>query len=240
MAMISDFPGIDQYLDKTDDYENSVSEVNLNGARLLIVTQKGEIDGGQLVFQFDGEDLSLVNRSPWGLRSDGDTFVDLSGNERNTAFTALRRQCGASSDQDHSKVYSYMESQVGEFSSANGPDSGNLACVWAVRHIVRRALGRWVTQVDGTAVFDTELRRCFGSTSEEAETPAGGIIISPTGRNIGHVGLLGPGNGSQRKVYSNSSRYAEWRQNFTVGTWLARYRDTKGLPVRFFPLPLLS
>ena len=138
-----------------------------------------------------------------------------------------------------------MAGQAGTFSSKTGPDGGNLACVWAVRHLVYNALGRWITRTDGTSVFDAELQKCYGATWQEADTLAGGIIISPTitmkngRRNIGHVGLLGPAaKGKERLIYSNSSSSARWKQNFTLDSWIERYRAKKGLKVRFYPLPL--
>ena len=51
MASIEDFPEVIPFLDNSDDYVNTVTEANLNGSRLLIVTQAGEIDGGQAVFR---------------------------------------------------------------------------------------------------------------------------------------------------------------------------------------------
>ena len=134
---------------------------------------------------------------------------------------------------------------MGEFDSSAGPDHGNLACVWVVRHVIKRALNRWVTRTDGTAVFDPELRACFGESLSADDVRPGGIIISPTQgipgtnrRNIGHVGTLGAGTGNGRLICSNSSAHAKLEQNFTVGTWVQRYRTTKRLPVHFFPIPL--
>jgi hypothetical protein len=73
------------------------------------------------------------------------------------------------------------------------------------------------------------------------------LIISPTkdiphakDRNIGHVGLLGKRAGNDRLVYSNSSKMAKFEQNFTVGSWKARYADTKKLDVLFYPVPINS
>jgi hypothetical protein len=75
--------------------------------------------------------------------------------------------------------------------------------------------------------------------------PAGGIVISPTvwqpERRTGHVGFLGKVvTGGSRLIYSNSSSAAKFKQNFTVDSWLARYRDQKRLPVHFFRLPSYS
>jgi hypothetical protein len=234
MASIDKFPGVQQYLDDTDAYDNSATETNLQGSRLLVVTQTGPIDSGQLVFRWNGEVWE-----PY----DADTFVELSGNERSRSLVGFRAACSKSSEEDHEAVHNLSVQSVDSFSSASGPDGGNLACVWAVRHIVHNALGRWVTQTDATAILDVELQRCYGRTWQEADTLAGGIVISPTQtlssgrRNIGHVGLLGPDGHGDRLIYSNSSSAAKWKQNFTLGSWKARYQDTKGLPVRFYPLP---
>jgi hypothetical protein len=98
-----------------------------------------------------------------------------------------------------------------------------------------------------TAEFEPELRACFGQASNDPDILPGGIVISPTRnipgskrRNVGHVGLVGAGKGGARLIYSNSSARARLEQNYTVSTWTKRYRDTKGLSVLFYPLPLKS
>jgi hypothetical protein len=236
MSATSKFKDVEKFLDTTAEYTNTFAEVNVNGQRLLVVTQVGEIDGGQTVFSFADDAWKPV---------ESDTFVDVTTNEAARSMAATAGTCGKSSDADHATIAAAIKAQVNVFSSANGPDGGNLACVWAVRKIVKAALARSITETDGTSVFGAELQRCFGSTSEDNEVPAGAIIISPTetrpdgSRNIGHVGLLGPGGaGLDRLIYSNSSRRARWEQNHTLGSWIANYRDRKGLKVRFYPLPL--
>jgi hypothetical protein len=222
------------FIDPSPEYENSYSEFTQGGQSFLIVTQRGENDGAQVMLRRSEDGRS------WE-RVDSDTIVD------STVLSAARAAappppgaCAASSAADHATVHDLIVAQVGQFSSASGPDHGNLACVWAVRHLVKQALNRAITQTDGTAVFDPELRQCFGAASaDEANVPAGGIIISPTtGGVIGHVGLLGPATGgTDRLIYSNSSSAALWKQNFTMAAWIQRYRVTKGLKVHFFPLP---
>ena len=133
-----------------------------------------------------------------------------------------------------------MVELVNQFQTSDGPDHGNLACVWAVRHVVYKALGRWITRTDGTSVFAKELKACFGSSAEEGELSAGAIVISPSvstaeGVRHGHVGLLGPPS-ADRVIYSNSSRHRRWEQNHTLPEW-RRYYGGKGLDVLFFPLP---
>jgi hypothetical protein len=241
MSVTDKYPELLKYLDPSTEYVNSSQEITLNGERLLVITQVGELDGGQVSFR--------RTEDGWEV-SDSDTIVDVmqptSFRNVMAASRAAVMVCGASSAQDHAKVANLIVDQVDDFSSRNGPDGGNLACVWAVRHLVFMALNRWITRTDGTAVFDPELQRCFGHTSQFEDVPAGGLIISPTmtnasgTRNIGHVGLLGPQTTrvDDRLVYSNSSGMKVWKQNFTVGSWIARYRTRKGLKVRTYPLPL--
>lgn len=235
MSVHERYPELLPYLDDTDDYTNEAVEITANDIRYVVITQRGETDSGQLIFQETEEGWQLI---------DADTSVDvlLRSAERSVMAEGT---CAASSIGDHRAVSTAMVALVDEFSTADGPDRGNLACVWAVRHLVRDVLGRWITRTDGTAVFDPELRQCYGGTLQEEEVGEGGIIISPTERipgsdrrNVGHVGLLGPNTGDGRRlIYSNSSSRALWKQNFTLDSWIARYRTRKQLKIRFYPLP---
>ncbi|MBY3181364.1 hypothetical protein HFO24_06725 [Rhizobium laguerreae] len=229
MGIAEQFPEIKPFLDTTDDYVNEGRELVSGGKKYLIVTQKGEIDSGQLLFEMT--DQGLVHK-------DTDTTVTV-GPRLDTFSVTAALQCELSDPGDITAVFKKVLEAENVFSSASGPDGGNLACVWAVRHIARNALGRWITRTDGTAVFDPELRRCFSSTMSEADVGEGCIIISPTeGSNIGHVGILGPRTGDDsRLIYSNSSAAALWKQNFTLKSWVKRYKTTKGLKVHFFPIP---
>ena len=241
---IRTYPEIQPYLDDTDDYEIAANETKVGDDRVLVVTQRG-IDGQQLYFKWNGDHFEF-----W----DNDTIVDSAASilslppasQTLDAATAGMR-CGPSSDPEHQLVHDTARREVGRFSSVSGPDRGNLACVWAVRHIVKAVLGRWITRTDGTAVLAPELISCFGASHAVANVKPGAIVISPTQnipgssrRNIGHVGIIGAGEGENRLIYSNSSSRAVWEQNFTLGSWIQRYRERKGLKVLFFPIPLKS
>ncbi|NEH59817.1 hypothetical protein GR198_29265 [Rhizobium leguminosarum] len=230
MSILDQYPEIDNFIDKTDSYSLSTNEINSGGRKYLIVTQVGEVDSGQLLFEMTDQGLVLKE-------SDNAVIV---GPRIDTFSPASALRCEVSDPGDINAVHNKSMESVDRFSSATGPDGGNLACVWAVRHIAKNALGRWITRTDGTAVFDPELRRCFGSSIRERDVPAGGIIISPTeGSNIGHVGILGPPTGDDsRLIYSNSSAAALWKQNFNLKKWVARYHDMKGLKVHFYPVPV--
>jgi hypothetical protein len=177
-----------------------------------------------------------------------DNFFELDDIDRTFEMTARSINCAASTADDHSTLFAHAQSQVNRFSSLAGPERGNLACVWAVRHLGHQALGRWITRTDGTAVLYPELRGCMGASLPQEDVPAGGIVISPTSRrpngtrNVGHVGLLGPvvTDGDERLIYSNSSARALWQQNFTLESWRRRYVVQKGLEMHCYKLPLRS
>lgn len=226
------YPEISGEIDPAEDLTNSAELVEADGKEFLLVTQSGEFEGGQHLFELGeaGLRLEYADNVVWAAQSGRSSF---------DAEAFRDGSCGASSGEDQTKVHRAAEEQVDRFSSRTGPDGGNLACVWAVRHIVKNTLGRWITRTDGTAVFGPELKNCFGGTLRERDVPAGGIVISPTeGRRVGHVGILGPSTGDGgRLIYSNSSSAAMWKQNFTLDRWVARYKTSKRLEVLFFPLP---
>jgi hypothetical protein len=234
--LLKQHPELTGYLDPTPGLENRASHVVRNGREYLIVRQVSEFEGGMLAFErIDGAFRPTM----------ADKLFELGHVGRDFDISSLSRNCGPGPADDHSKVAALSEAQVGHFSSHNGPDGGNLACVWAVRHIAFEALGRWITATDGTAVFYPELRGCMGASPGQEQVPAGGIVISPTRtrpngtRNVGHVGLLGPvvASADSRLIYSNSSAQALWKQNFTLKSWRQRYVEQKGLEMHFYKLP---
>jgi hypothetical protein len=235
--ILQSHPEIAGYLDPTPGMENSVSHVVRNGREFVIVRQVSEFEGGVLVLEAaEGKFRPAI----------ADNVVDLGDIDRQLEISARSLNCGPSPDADHATLAAFSQAQVGRFSSRDGPDHGNLACVWAVRNLAHQALDRWITRTDGTAVFYPELRGCMGPSLPQDEVPAGGIVISPTQQrpngtsNVGHVGLLGPevADADDRLIYSNSSARAVWEQNFTLGSWRRRYVDQKGLEMHLYKLPL--
>jgi hypothetical protein len=230
-------PEVAAHLDPHPDLVNTAEHLVTRGKEYLVVRQVSEFEGGQVLFEsVDGIFRPVM----------ADNFFELGDVERQFDISALSRNCGPSPESDHASVAEHAQEQAGKFSSANGPDRGNLACVWAVRHLVHKVLDRWITRTDGTAVFYPELRGCMGTSLPQDQVPAGGIVISPTRsrpngtRNVGHVGLLGPvvTDADERLIYSNSSARARWEQNFTLGSWRERYVTRKGLEMHFYKLPV--
>lgn len=216
---------LDQYPEFRAYIDPEATDVTVEplGDDLFLVTMRGE-DGGQLLIKRDGDRVEIVA---------SDNVIQMDD------LLAPPPACvGECTPGQYASVAQAIVDKVDNFSTAAGPDHGNLACLWAVRHIVHDVLGFWITQSDGTADFYPQLVNCFGKDRADVSVPAGGIVISPTsGPDIGHIGLLGSGRGDGRLIYSNSSSAAMWEQNYTIQKWRERYRDRKGLPVYFFPLP---
>jgi hypothetical protein len=238
-TIFSQHPELADYLDTTSDYTNTAAEFEADGKRWLLVTQKGEASGGQVLFQFFGDQLLPVK---------ADTIIDLNPSREYIDALKARGLVGPAPEPEHVKVADTARAQVNVFSSSDGPDHGNLACVWAMRKIVQKALFRSITRTDSTSVLAEELEASLGKGLDEGATPAGGIILSPTNWNSlrrsvrhGHVGLLGPRVKDQdRLIYSNSSARARWEQNFTLSKWRRRYEEGSGLDVLFYPIPAAS
>jgi hypothetical protein len=219
---------VEPFLDKTDKYEVSIEPVTIGGVEHLRVKQVGEIDSGEILLRKEGAKLVLVG---------SDTVIDHYA--RPTIAARSAEVCNPSSGADHDTLFRHMLTQVNVFDSSKGPDHGNLACVWTVRHIAKDALHRTITSTDATAVFGQELKRCYAAPFAQSDVAAGGLVISPTeGSNIGHVGFVGAAASSGRRlIYSNSSARARFEQNFTIDSWIERYKTRKHLQVLFCPLP---
>lgn len=137
------------------------------------------------------------------------------------------------------RLLATSKAQVKVLSSKEGPDGGNLACVWAVDKIFQIAFGRRLTRSLGTAVIDEELRNGKGRRVKEDAVKPGHIIISPTGtgHGHGHIGIMG----EDGLIYSNSSSRAQWEQNHTLTSWKARYVTGKGMAMNFYQvLPVVA
>lgn len=232
--LLRPYAGVEEQIDP-DLKVVSVEIVERNGEERLEVLQRGEFESEKIEFRREG--------SSWLLSDDEPREAESSVMER-TLWRA--KPCGTSPASDHEAVAREMEEQVGR-DTREGPDNGNLACVWAVRHIVHDALGRWITKSDYTPTVEAELRNCFGEARSEGDVLAGGIILSPTAvvrlpdgkkvKRIGHIGLLAAGSGGGRRIYSNRSSTARWAQGHTIQKW-AEYYGGRGLQVMYYPLPL--
>ena len=144
------------------------------------------------------------------------------------------------------KVFAAAQAFVGQDTShAPNTDHGNLACAWAVNEVVRRALGKPIS-ADENGNNDTGTDGIFAVLKKHhnrvPSAKAGAIVISPTppeGNVHGHVGIVGKTAGGAvgaTPIFSNSSSASEFSQNYTINSWMARYRNKLHLDVLFYEL----
>jgi hypothetical protein len=231
MAGIDDYPQIKTLLDPKGTVSN-VETNEVGGVKYVRVTEHfDEGEGGQVLFKIVGgsaEQIAIDNvvNFPSGL----------------VTTEAAVRYNGTMSDQDHAKVAAEAVKQVDVYKTGDGPDHGNLACMWACRHVVFFATNQWITKADGTATFYDELRSGGMKPDKADNLPPGALILSPTtSKGVGHVGILGTGTGDNRPVYSNHSPshtdpVARWKQNYTVKSF-TDFHKSKGLDTFFYRLP---
>ncbi|MCP3442009.1 hypothetical protein [Bradyrhizobium sp. CCGUVB14] len=234
MASIDDYPQIKALLD-LDGTVSNVETVEVNGESYVRVTKHFvDQEGGQFLFKIVGGDAQQIA---------ADNVVDFPSELITTQ--AANHYDGTLSDSDHAQVAAEAISQVDKYKTGDGPDHGNLACMWACRHVVYFALNAWITKKDGTSQFYDELRAGGMKPDKADNLPAGAIIISPTaGKSIGHVGILGAGKGDNRLVYSNHSPskkdpVARWKQNYTVKSFTDAHKAIH-LDTYFYRLPRVS
>jgi hypothetical protein len=114
----------------------------------------------------------------------------------------------------------------------NVPDS--VACAESVSSIIKAVLPDFPI-IPSTYDLDKYLRKDkrFEPT---LDLESGNIIISPTGRGngliVGHTGLIL----EDSMIASNSSNNGHWEINYTIPSWIKRYRQKGGFPIFVFRL----
>lgn len=107
-------------------------------------------------------------------------------------------------------------------------------CADSVSQIVNKTFPNAIKGSVSTAELYKQL-----STSKDftkvSQFKFGDIIISPTGMGTGglangHVGICG----EDETIMSNSSATGLWTSNYTITSWVARYRKLGGFPIIFF------
>jgi hypothetical protein len=121
--------------------------------------------------------------------------------------------------------------------NVDGTKQGRLACAWAVNEVVRRAVGKPIGGGLSTTIMGAVLLAKHIPIQENDVGP-GMIVISPTGRKVGHVGIVGSVANpiSATPIYSNSSQDGKFEKNLTIAKWKRRYIDAQGLPVLYYAL----
>ena len=131
------------------------------------------------------------------------------------------------------KLYQTAVSFLGKDASPRDTAPDEYGCMESVHAIVKQALGFDMGGGNSTNLaykalkVDTRFKKV-------TEWKRGCLIISPTGYGnneiVGHIGIMS----DDEKIMSNTSKDGIWRENFTLKSWIARYRDIGELPIMFF------
>jgi len=126
------------------------------------------------------------------------------------------------------KLLDQAKAFLGKDASPSNFVSDEVSCAESVCHILKQVIP--FPMITGTWSLLDHLKT-DGRFRITTEMKAGNIVISPTGSGYGnirgHVGIFLDSN----KIASNSSDTGKWTQNFTIDSWIARYRTKGGMPV---------
>lgn len=134
------------------------------------------------------------------------------------------------------KLYATALSYLGVDASPNDLAPDELGCADTVSAIIASAFGSIIKYSVSTAEMFNLLDKS-PHFKRVTNFKFGDIIISPTGKgkyphviSNGHVGIVG----EDEEVLSNSSATGLFTNNFTITSWVARYRTKGGYPIYFF------
>lgn len=134
------------------------------------------------------------------------------------------------------KLYGYALQFLGSDASPKDDAPDEVGCADTASYIIIGALGPVIKHTLSTANLFKQLDASKNFQRVKTFLP-GCIIISPTvsGKQPGkltngHVGFVGEDN----EILSNSSATGLLTQNFTVDSWVARYRTIGKYPIYIF------
>lgn len=136
------------------------------------------------------------------------------------------------------RIKLYLESlkYLGQDASPFDEAPDEYGCADSLSKIINSAFPQCITGSVSTKELYQQLLRS-NKFVKVAELEAGDIIISPTGSNTktteiknGHCGIVG----EDGEVMSNSSATGTWEQNYTIETWIRRYRNKGAYPIYSF------
>lgn len=132
------------------------------------------------------------------------------------------------------KLYCNAVSFLGKDASPKDKAPDELGCADTVSSIIINTFGDIIKHSISTAELYTILSESKEFT-KVLDHKAGDIIISPTGKGNpsmphGHVGIFAEGE----DIMSNSSATGTFENNFTLLTWVNRYRTQGGYPIFIF------
>lgn len=133
------------------------------------------------------------------------------------------------------KLYEAALSFLGTDASPLDEASDEFGCADSVSKVILKAFPAALHGSISTAELYSQLK-ASPAFSKVSQWRFGDIIISPTGTSTtgglanGHVGIMGEGD----EIMSNASATGLWTQNYTIASWIARYRVLGGFPIYFF------
>lgn len=127
------------------------------------------------------------------------------------------------------ELYNIAKAYLGKDASWRNVAPKELACAESVSSLIQHLFPDFPVEVSTTRLEKLlEGDRRFDYSTE---WEPGTIIISPTnGESIGHVGIFGQGD----LIMSNTSITGMWEKNYTLDTWIRRYRSKLGLKIYFY------
>lgn len=111
----------------------------------------------------------------------------------------------------------------------------DLGCADSVTQVILTAFPKSIKGSVGTAELYNQLNKSL-AFKKVTDIRPGDIIISPTGMGNnpkmahGHTGIVG----EKEEIMSNSSSLGIWQANYTVTSWVNKYRKIGGYPLYFF------
>lgn len=132
------------------------------------------------------------------------------------------------------KLYAAALQSIGTDASPNDVAPDELGCAETVNAIFKSVFKSEIGGGLSTAHMFKALNSDARFMKVDQFLP-GDIIISPTGMgngklSNGHVGIVG----LDEKVMSNSSATGTFEENYTIKSWIKRYRNQGGYPIYFF------
>lgn len=133
------------------------------------------------------------------------------------------------------KLYATALSFLGTDASPLDEAPDDLGCADSVSLIIKSAFPQSIKGSVSTAVLFNQLNNS-DAFKRVKDFRAGDIVISPTGfgktgkvKN-GHTGIVG----ENEEIMSNSSSTGLWTTNYTITSWVARFRTLGGYPIYVF------
>lgn len=134
------------------------------------------------------------------------------------------------------KLYCASLSYLGSDASPNDDAPDEYGCADSVSLIIINTFGPIIKHTLATGDLYKQLASSK-DFKQVVDFRLGDVLISPTGYaktpgtvKVGHTGIMG----EDEEIMSNSSGTGLFTQNYTIKTWIERYRKQGNFPLYFF------